>query len=314
MTLRERTELVRNHNRRVERRRKPAIDESTSEGAEARETVSVSTGLLRRLLPPKPSSSPSRGAADTAEPSVRQARRARSVGKAVAVRGCFAAGLSIAAAAVLLVSTGCSARSAEQVNYAVDGVLSTYNTNTVSGAASAGPQAFARALTGFTYHGPDGQALSDRDFGSVTMVGGEPLVLDYQISDDAVYSDGKPVTQTTWCSPGQPSPGGSPVLTPPAKPATSTSPVSIASPARRRPGDVSAGSRCFRSRPTVHRYVADAVTRHRRPTRIDVTTALLNRNPEEAARIADSWNTIWELKPDLDLKRFPSSARTKSIR
>ena len=49
-------------------------------------------------------------------------------------------------------------------------------------------------LTGFTFHGPDGQTLADHDFGSVAVVGREPLVLDYQIADNAVYSDGKPVT------------------------------------------------------------------------------------------------------------------------
>ena len=63
-----------------------------------------------------------------------------------------------------------------------------------SGAASAGPQAFARVLTGFNYHGPDGQVVGDRDFGTISVVGRAPLVLDYQISDDAVYSDGKPIT------------------------------------------------------------------------------------------------------------------------
>ena len=73
-------------------------------------------------------------------------------------------------------------------------MLITYNTNTVTGAASAGPQAFARVLAGFNFHGPDGQVLADHDFGSVSVVGRDPLVLDYQISDKAVYSDGKPVT------------------------------------------------------------------------------------------------------------------------
>ena len=73
-------------------------------------------------------------------------------------------------------------------------MLNTYNANTVGGAASAAPQAFARTLTGFSLHGPDGQALADNDFGSVTVTGREPLVLDYKISDAAVYSDGKPVT------------------------------------------------------------------------------------------------------------------------
>jgi peptide/nickel transport system substrate-binding protein len=92
------------------------------------------------------------------------------------------------------VITSCADGAAEQVNFAVDGVLSSYNTNTLNGAASAGPQAFARVLTGFSFHGPDGQVLADNDFGSVSVVGREPLVLDYSIADDAVYSDGKPVT------------------------------------------------------------------------------------------------------------------------
>ena len=93
-----------------------------------------------------------------------------------------------------LVLSGCSGSSADQIDYAVDGTLLTYNTNTVEGAASAGPQAFARVLTGFNYHGPEGQVVGDRDFGTVSVVGRTPLVLDYQISDNAVYSDGKPIT------------------------------------------------------------------------------------------------------------------------
>src|SRR4051812_35687021 len=90
--------------------------------------------------------------------------------------------------------TACSSSAAGQIDYVVDGVLSTYNVNTISGGASAGAQAFARTLTGFSYHGPDGQVVADRDFGTISVVGGSPLVLDYQIADNAVYSDGKPVT------------------------------------------------------------------------------------------------------------------------
>ena len=105
--------------------------------------------------------------------------------------------LAAVAVSALMVASGltsCADGGVEQVNYAVDGILSSYNTNTVNGAASAGPQAFARVLTGFGLHGPDGQALADHDFGTVSVVGREPMVLDYQISDNAVYSDGKPVT------------------------------------------------------------------------------------------------------------------------
>ena len=102
------------------------------------------------------------------------------------------------AAAVSLAGTlgtsGCSGGPADEVDYAVDGSLITYNVNTVAGAASGGPQAFARVLTGFNYHGPDGQIVGDHDFGTVSVVGRAPLVLDYVISDKAVYSDGKPIT------------------------------------------------------------------------------------------------------------------------
>src|SRR3954470_2517116 len=100
----------------------------------------------------------------------------------------------VALIADLLSLSACGSGPADEINYAIDGALVTYNTNTVAGAASAGPQAFARVLTGFNYHGPDGQVVGDRDFGSIAVVGRTPLVLDYQINDNAVYSDGKPVT------------------------------------------------------------------------------------------------------------------------
>src|SRR3954471_13694637 len=107
-------------------------------------------------------------------------------------------GAAILAAVASLVGvlgvSACASGPAGEIDYAVDGTLLTYNTNTVAGAASAGPQAFARVLTGFNYHGPEGQVVGDRDFGTVAVVGRTPLVLDYQISDNAVYSDGKPIT------------------------------------------------------------------------------------------------------------------------
>src|ERR1700757_2341102 len=110
------------------------------------------------------------------------------------VRSC-----SVVAAAVLALvgGPGLSGRShspPHSIDYAVDGTLITYNTNTVVGAASGGPQAFARVLTGFNYHGPDGQIVGDHAVGTVSVVGRAPLVLDYEISANAVYSDGKPIT------------------------------------------------------------------------------------------------------------------------
>ena len=87
-----------------------------------------------------------------------------------ATAGCVAAALTVLAPTVL---ASCSDGAADQVNYAVDGVLSSYNTNTVNGAASAGPRAFARELYGGSHQGPHGQGPADRDFGSVSVVSRE---------------------------------------------------------------------------------------------------------------------------------------------
>jgi len=219
-----------------------------------------------------------------------------------------AAVVTVVAAVGLLIPTGCSAKSGESVNYAVDGVLSTYNTNTVAGAASAGPQAFARVLTGFSLHGPDGQVLADRDFGAVTVVGGEPLVLDYQINNDAVYSDGKPVTcddmVLAWAAQSGRYPG--------FDAASQAGYIDIAG-IECQPGEKKARVTFLPGRAVVDRnqlftatsimpshVIADALG-------IDVTTSLINRDPGAVPRIADAWNTFWDLKPDLDLTRFPSA-------
>jgi peptide/nickel transport system substrate-binding protein len=44
---------------------------------------------------------------------------------------------------------------------------------------------------------------------------------------------------------------------------------------------------------------------------VDVTAALLSNNGQLVAQIAKLWNTIWDLKPGVDLKRFPSSGPYK---
>ena len=149
--------------------------------------------------------------------------------------------------------TSCSGTPADQIGYAVDGPLVTYNPNTVVGAASAAPQAFARVLTGFAYHGPDGQMVADHDFGTVSVIGREPLVLDYTIADSAVYSDGKPITcddmVLAWAAQ---SGRFSPASTPRATPATPTSPRSTATGAEEGAGDVRPGPSRSPTTPTVH--------------------------------------------------------------
>lgn len=197
---------------------------------------------------------------------------------------------------------------ADQVNFAVDGLLTTYNANTVNGAASAGPQAFARALTGFGFHGPDGQVLADNDFGAVTVVGREPLILDYQIADNAVYSDGKPITcddmVLAWAAQSTRYPG--------FDAASHAGYIDIAG-IECQPGQKRARVNFLPNRSVVdfnQLFTATSMM----PSHVigdelglDVTATLFSGDPAAISRIADVWNTIWDLKPDIDTKRFPSS-------
>jgi len=212
--------------------------------------------------------------------------------------------------------TACAGSAAPQIDYVVDGPLSTYNTNTVAGAASAGAQAFARTLTGFSYHGPDGQIVADRDFGTVAVVGGTPLVLDYQIADNAVYSDGKPVTcddiVLAWAAQSG--------RFPDFNAATQAGYLDIAN-VECMPGQKKARVSFIPDRGFVDynqlftatslmpsHIIADQLN-------VDVTAALLSNNTPLVQQIAKLWNTIWDLKPGLKpeeiQKHFPSSGPYK---
>jgi len=223
------------------------------------------------------------------------------------------AAVSLAAALVLpLALSACADGAAERVNYAVDGLLVTYNPNTVGGAASAAAQAFARTLTGFGLHGPDGQVLADRDFGTVTVAGREPLVIDYQIADTAVYSDGKPVTcddiVLAWAAQSGRFPGFD---------AASQAGYTDVAGVECQPGQKKARVNFLPGRAiTDYNQLFSATSMM--PSHVigdelgvDVTTTLYAGDPAAVGRIADAWNTIWDLKPDADLTRFPSSGPYK---
>jgi peptide/nickel transport system substrate-binding protein len=227
-------------------------------------------------------------------------------------------GAAVAAVLVLAAALGlssCSASPADSIDYVVDGTLITYNTNTVVGAASGGPQAFARVLTGFNYHGPDGQIVGDHDFGTISVVGRAPLVLDYEINASAVYSDGKPITcddmVLAWASQS----GRFPSFDAASRAGYSD----IAS------VDCAPGQKKARVSFAVDRGFADfgqlfAAT-SMMPSHViadnlglgdgGVTTALLNNDGPTVERIAQVWNNTWNLTPDLDLKKFPSSGPYK---
>lgn len=222
---------------------------------------------------------------------------------------------AILAAVILLVGSvglsSCSSSRAGEIDYAVDGTLVTYNTNTVVGAASAGPQAFARVLTGFNYHGPEGQVVGDRDFGTVAVVGRTPLVLDYQISDDAVYSDGKPITcddmVLAWAAQSGRFPGFDAasragygdVASVDCAPGQKKARVSFA----QDRGFVDFGQLFAATSMMPSHVIADELGAGDGA----VTAALQSGDLPTIGRIAQLWNTTWNLGPDLDLKRFPSS-------
>ncbi len=211
--------------------------------------------------------------------------------------------------------SACAGGPADEINYAVDGTLVTYNTTTVAGAASAGPQAFARVLTGFNYHGPEGQVVADRDFGTVSVVGRAPLVLDYQISDDAVYSDGKPVTcddmVLAWAAQSGRFPGFDAasragygdVASVDCAPGQKKARVSFA----QDRGFVDFGQLFAATTLMPSHVIADELGAGDGA----VTTALQAADLPVIDRIAQLWNTTWNLTPDLDLKRFPSSGPYK---
>ena len=223
------------------------------------------------------------------------------------------AGLAAIASGAL---TACSGSAAGQVDYIVDGALDTYNTNTVGGAASAGAQAFARTLTGFGYHGPDGQVVADHDFGSISIVGGSPLVLDYQIADNAVYSDGKPVTcddlVLTWAAQSgrysafdaASKAGYLDITSIDCQPGQKKARVSFA-PDR----NIVDYNQLFTATSIMPAHViADELG-------IDVTGALLGNNVPAITRVAQLWNKTWDLRPGIDsgtiAKHFPSSGPYK---
>jgi peptide/nickel transport system substrate-binding protein len=230
-------------------------------------------------------------------------------------RGWATVGLALPLA-VAFTLTGCSGSAASQIDYVVDGPLTSYNANTTVGFASAGAQAFARTLTGFGYHGPDGQVVADRDFGTVSVVGGSPLVLDYQIADNAVYSDGKPLTcddlVLAWAAQSGRFPG--------FDAATQAGYVDIAN-VECIPGQKKARVSFVPDRGVVDytqlfaattmmpsHVIADQLN-------IDVTATLLSNNAPSVAQIAQLWNTTWNLKSGLKSdeihKRFPSSGPYK---
>ncbi|WP_241384424.1 ABC transporter substrate-binding protein [Rhodococcus sp. CH91] len=103
----------------------------------------------------------------------------------------------VVAAAVALSTVACASTEEEplhSIGYAIDDAVTTYNANTVDGAASGARQALVRVLPGFGYVAPSGRVVADTDIGTATAVPGETLAVQYRLSPDSVYSDGVPMS------------------------------------------------------------------------------------------------------------------------
>ncbi len=231
-------------------------------------------------------------------------------GMTARVRGMVA--VAVLALTGPLVLSSCGNSVAAEIDYAIDGTLATYNVNTVAGAASGGPQAFARVLTGFTYHGPDGQVVGDLDFGTISVVGRAPLILDYEIDADAVYSDGKPITcddmVLAWAAQSgrfrgfdaASRAGYGDIAAVDCEPGQKKARVSFA----QDRSFVDYGQLFTATSMMPSHVLADVLS-------IDITSALLTNDAEAVERIARAWNETWFLAPDLDVKKFPSSGPYK---
>lgn len=214
---------------------------------------------------------------------------------------------ALALTLVAAVLGGCG-RNAGEIEYVVGGPLDTYNTNTVAGAASAGPQAFARVLTGFGYHGPDGQIIADHDFGTVSVVGRAPLVLDYQIAENAVYSDGVPVTCDDLVLAWAAQSGRFPDFD-----AASRAGYGDVASVDCQPGQKKARVAFINDRNFVD-YMQLFSATSMMPSHVladalgyGIVEAVQSGDVTRMGEVARAWNTTWALHPGVDLKAFPSS-------
>ncbi|MGU3433290.1 ABC transporter substrate-binding protein [Actinomycetes bacterium M1A6_2h] len=106
--------------------------------------------------------------------------------------------VAVAAVAIVTAGTALSACSSAEdkvpsIGYAIDNTVSTYNAGTTAGSVSGAPQAFSRVLPGFSYLGPEGVPLADTDIGTATTVPGDTLTVAYTLSPASVWSDGVPM-------------------------------------------------------------------------------------------------------------------------
>lgn len=219
-----------------------------------------------------------------------------------------------AAAAIALVAAAAGCSTAEDqvqsIGYAIDNVLTTYNANTVDGAASGARQAFSRVLTGLSYIGPEGSALSDGDVGTAATVPADVLTVAVKLNPQAVYSDGVPMACEDLVLAWAAGSGRFPMFRAAANAGYADIERVDCQPGSKdatlvfRPGRAFAEWRAL--------FGATAVMPSHVAARAagvpDLVNAVHSNDVPALERVAEFWNNGWKLVPDqLDLTLFPAS-------
>ncbi|MFD4401720.1 ABC transporter substrate-binding protein [Nocardia sp. NPDC058499] len=207
-------------------------------------------------------------------------------------------------------AVGCSGEDqVPSIGYAVDTAVTSYNGGTAAGAASA-QAVFGRVLTGFFYTGPDGQPIADTDTGTAKEVPGEAQTIQYRLNPRGVYSDGVPTSCDdlvfTWAARSGRFPGFE---------SASTAGYEDIERVECQPGSKD-GTVVFR--PGKHYLpwrtlfgAGELMPAHVAAEAADVpdiVAAVQNDDRPALDRLAQFWNTGWNLEPgDLDITRFPAS-------
>ncbi|MGI5217486.1 ABC transporter substrate-binding protein [Nocardia sp. CA-290969] len=217
--------------------------------------------------------------------------------------------LAATAAASGLVA-GCSGEDqVPSIGYAVDTAVASFNGGTTAGAASA-QAVFGRVLTGFFYTGPDGQPVADTDTGTAKEVPGEAQTIQYRLNPQGVYSDGVPTSCDdlvfTWAARS----GRFPRFD-----SASTAGYEDIERVECQPGSKD-GTVVFRPGTRYQPWRTLFGAGELMPAHVaaqaanvpDIVAAVQNDDRAALDRLADFWNTGWNLEPgDLDIARFPAS-------
>ncbi|WP_040836475.1 ABC transporter substrate-binding protein [Nocardia brevicatena] len=217
-------------------------------------------------------------------------------------------------------AAGCSGKDqVPSIGYAVDAAVTSYNAGSTRGAAGGTAAVFGRVLTGFFYTGPDGQQVADTDAGTAKEVPGEAQTIQYRLNPDGVYSDGVPTScddlVLTWAARSgrftRPGPGGQVPLFDTA----STAGYSAIERVECQPGSKDA-TVVFRPDRRYLPWRTLFAAGELMPAHVaaqaagvpDVVSAVQSGDMAALGKLADFWNTGWNMTPgELDLTRFPSS-------